>query len=124
MNSISHLFRGLLAAAAVAIAAVGVSASNSIHPAPDIEEITKENLLQTLTLQMQTYRWELAALARTLPPEDPRYATAHALIRRGEQLIHRMRAAHPMELNAIRSDYEKIRADLDRALGRGPAGAR
>lgn len=69
-------------------------------------------------LQMQTDRWELEALARGALSDPSRYAPVYALVKRGEELILRMRSALPTEFEWVRALFEQNRAEIDRALGR------
>jgi len=121
MHSKLSLVRKSLAVALFATAVLGASAE--ITPlSPALHDFVREEQARTMLVQMQTYRWDLDALARNLPPEDKRYTTAYELVQRGEMLIHRLRSAHPAELIVIRTEYEKNREQLDRSLGRTRGG--
>jgi hypothetical protein len=122
MHSKIKLLRRLFAGAIVASAAAVASAMLPTV-SPSLDENALENYLQTITLQMQTYRWEIDASARAVPAGDERLVRATHLVQRGEELILRMRSSHPMEIIALRGEYEKVRAELDRVFGRDQVAA-
>lgn len=74
--------------------------------------------IEVAALQMQTDRWELAALSRETEGAAERLAPVYTLVKRGEELVLRLRSALPTEFEAVRVQFERNRAEIDRALGR------
>lgn len=105
----------LLAALGLTIAAVGGS---PFDPQFDAFRQRAEGYAEIALLQMQTDRRELNELARQAGGAADRLTPVYALVKRGEELILRMRSAPPTEFEAIKADFERNRIEIDRALGR------
>ena len=106
----------LLAALSLTIAAL--AGSSPFDPQFDDFRFRAEGYTEVALLQMQGDRRELNELSRQAEGGAERYAPVFARVKRGEELILRMRSALPTEFEALRAEFERNRAEIDRALGR------
>jgi hypothetical protein len=109
--------------AAALVLSAPLAAQTPPAPQPDMERELRENYAQTATLQMQAYRVELDAAVKAAPADRERYTPVYALIKRGEELIVRLRSAPRTEVEAVKAMFQANRAEIDRALGRDGASA-
>lgn len=95
------------------------SAQPQREPQSDPYRQAVNSYVEAALVQMRAYRSELDATVKASPADRDRLNPAYALVKRGEELINRLRSSAPTEFDAVKSMYEKNRAELDRALGKG-----
>ncbi|MBA4138251.1 MAG: hypothetical protein C0518_13125 [Opitutus sp.] len=110
----------LLCAVSAGLLASGFAQSS---PPPQLDPYRQavNTYVEAAIIQMQAYRSELDAAVKAAPNEKERFQSAYALVKRGEELINRLRSAAKTEFDAVKSMYERNRVELDRAMGKEPA---
>lgn len=110
----------LLAFFAAALAlSLPLAAQSSAVPQPDMDRELVESFAEAATVKMQAYRWELDAAVKAAPADRERYTPVYALVKRGEELIVRLRSASRTEVEVVKARFDANRAEIERALGRG-----
>jgi hypothetical protein len=97
----------------------GLSAQNRpTDPQLDPHRQAVEAYVEAAKLQMQAYRTNLDARVKAAPDERERLQPAYGLVKKGDELILRLRSGPPTEFDAVKAMFERNRAELERALAR------
>jgi hypothetical protein len=110
----------LFSSVLIATLALGVSAwaQENRQPSRDVHRAAVETYVNAARVQMDVYRAELEARINAAPSEKERLAPASDLVKRGDELILRLRSAASGEFDPLKAEFERNREALKAALGR------
>jgi hypothetical protein len=85
---------------------------------PSAYDEARQTYVNAALVQVQAYRKQIDAAAKTDAAEQNRYAEPNRLLKEMEVLVSRLRSAAPSEFDVVKANYERARVALDRSLGR------